>query len=87
MQVKVTFGQYLEKFYFGFNPNNNPAPDFQLCRCRTKVGAIMETSKGFRAKERLAIGIINFSKIINESFESSHIWEKLKMPFISISRL
>jgi len=25
---KGDFGQYLEKFYFGFNPNNNPEPDF-----------------------------------------------------------
>ena len=79
---KGNFGQYLEKFYFGFNPNNNPAPDFSYVDVELKSGAIVETSKGFRAKERLAIGIINFSKIINESFESSHVWEKLKMPLL-----
>ena len=79
---KGNFGQYLEKFYFGFNPNNNPEPDFTYVGMELKSGAIIETSKGFRAKERLAIGIINFSKIINESFESSHVWEKLKMPLL-----
>ena len=79
---KGNFGHYLEKFYFGFNPNNNPEPDFGYVDVELKSGAIVETSKGFRAKERLAIGIINFSKIINESFESSHVWEKLKMPLL-----
>mgnify|MGYP001183949764 FL=1 len=79
---KGNFGQYLEKFYFGFNPNNNPEPDFRYVDVELKSGAIVETSKGFRAKERLAIGIINFSNIINESFESSHVWEKLKMPLL-----
>ena len=79
---KGNFGHYLEKFYFGFNPNNNPEPDFGHVNVELKSGAIVETSKGFRAKERLAIGIINFSKIINESFESSHVWEKLKMPLL-----
>ena len=79
---KGNFGHYLEKFYFGFNPNNNPEPDFGYVDVELKSGAIVETSKGFRAKERLAIGIINFSNIINESFESSHVWEKLKMPLL-----
>ena len=79
---KGNFGHYLEKFYFGFDPNNNPEPDFSYVDVELKSGAIVETSKGFRAKERLAIGIINFSNIINESFESSHVWEKLKMPLL-----
>ena len=79
---KGNFGHYLEKFYFGFNPNNNPEPDFSYVDIELKSGAIVETSKGFRAKERLAIGIINFCNIVNESFESSHVWEKLKMPLL-----
>tara|TARA_Y100000996_G_scaffold399861_1_gene369288 strand:- start:56 stop:1450 length:1395 start_codon:yes stop_codon:yes gene_type:complete len=79
---KGNFGHYLEKFYFGFNPNNNPEPDFSYVDVELKSGAIVETSKGFRAKERLAIGIINFCNIVNESFESSHVWEKLKMPLL-----
>ena len=53
---KGNFGHYLEKFYFGFNPNNNPEPDFRYVDVELKSGAIVETSKGFRAKERLAIG-------------------------------
>jgi len=57
---KGNFGHYLEKFYFGFNPNNNQEPDFSYVDVELKSGAIVETSKGFRAKERLAIGIINF---------------------------
>ena len=60
---KGNFGHYLEKFYFGFNPDNNPEPDFGYVDVELKSGAIVETSKGFRAKERLAIGIINFSNI------------------------
>ena len=79
---KGNFGQYLEKFYFGFNPNNNPAPDFSYVDVELKSGAIIETSKGFRAKERLSIGIINFSDIVEESFESSHVWKKLRKPLL-----
>jgi len=79
---KGNFGQYLEKFYFGFNPNNNPEPDFLYVGMELKTGAIIETSKGFRAKERLAIGKISFFEIVNESFESSHVWKKLRIPLL-----
>ena len=79
---KGNFGQYLEKFYFGFNPNNNPGPDFSYVGMELKSGAIIETSKGFRAKERLAIGKISFSEIVNESFESSNVLKKLRMPLL-----
>ena len=76
---KGNFGHYLEKFYFGFDPNNNPQPDFRYIGVELKSGAIIETKKGFRAKERLAIGTINYSNIVNESFETSNVWKKLKM--------
>jgi DNA mismatch repair protein MutH len=79
---KGNFGQYLEKYYFGFNLNNNPAPDFSYVDVELKSGGIIETAKGFRAKERLAIGKINFFNIVNESFETSHIWTKLKLPLL-----
>ena len=79
---KGNFGHYLEKFYFGFNPNSNPEPDFSYVNVELKSGAIVETSNGFRAKERLAIGIINFSNIVEETFETSHVWEKLKKPLL-----
>ena len=79
---KGNFGHYLEKFYFGFNPNNNPEPDFSYVDVELKSGAIIKTAKGFRAKERLAIGKINFFKIVDETFETSHVWEKLKKPLL-----
>ena len=79
---KGNFGQYLEKFYFGFNPNNNPEPDFSFVGMELKTGAIIETSKGFRAKERLAIGKVSFREIVNESFETSHFWKKLRIPLL-----
>ena len=69
---KGNFGHYLEKFYFGFDPNNNPQPDFRYIGAELKSGAIIETKKGFRAKERLAIGTINYSNIVNEIFWSRH---------------
>ena len=77
---KGNFGQYLEKYYFGFNPNNNPEPDFSYVGVELKTGAIKRTTKGFRAKERLSIGAINFNEIVSETFETSHLWEKLKKP-------
>ena len=77
---KGNFGHYLEKFYFGYNPNNNPGPDFNYVDIELKSGAIVKTTKGFRAKERLAIGQINYFNIVDETFETSHVWEKLKKP-------
>ena len=79
---KGNFGQYLEKYYFGFNPNNNPEPDFSYVGVELKTGAIKRTTKGFRAKERLSIGAINFKDIVNETFETSHLWEKIKKPLL-----
>lgn len=75
---KGNFGQYLEKYYFGFDINNNPGPDFSYVGLELKTGAIKRTSEDFRAKERLSIGVINFKDIVNETFETSHLWEKLK---------
>ncbi len=79
---KGNFGHYLEKFYFGYNPNNNPGPDFNYVDIELKSGAIVKTTKGFRAKERLAIGQINYFNIVDETFETSHVWEKLKKPLL-----
>ena len=42
---KGNFGQYLEKYYFGFNPNNNPEPDFSYVGVELKTGAIKRTTK------------------------------------------
>ena len=80
---KGNFGHYLEKFYFGYEPNNTPGPDFSYVGMELKSGAVKKKKDGtYAAKERLAIGKINFNKIVDENFEESSVWHKLWRPLL-----
>ena len=74
---KGNFGQLLEKFYFGYNPNSKSQADF------TEIGMELKTSplkqlrnNDYRSKERLVLNIINYITVVNQSFEESDFWKK-----------
>ncbi len=74
---KGSFGQILEKHYFGYDLNSDSEPDF------TEVGLELKTaplktlkSKEYRSKERLVLNIINYIDIVNETFETSSFLKK-----------
>jgi len=74
---KGNFGQLLEKFYFGYNPNSKSQADF------TEIGMELKTSplkqlrnNDYRSKERLVLNIINYITVVNQNFEESDFWKK-----------
>lgn len=74
---KGGLGNLVEECWFGYEANSNPEADFQEAGVELKVTPYLKNSKGFRAKERLVLSMINYNDIIKESdFEHSHLWKK-----------
>ena len=74
---KGNFGQILEKFYFGYEPNSNAEPDFKEAGIELKSSPLKTLKNGeIRSKERLVLNIINYLKVHNEVFETSTFWKK-----------
>lgn len=74
---KGKFGQLLEKYYFGYDPNSKSQADF------FEIGADLKSSplkllqnNEYRSKERLVLSTINYSKIVEQTFDESELWKK-----------
>lgn len=74
---KGNFGQILEKFYFGYEPNSDAEPDFKEAGIELKSSPLKTLRNGeFRSKERLVLNIINYLEVHKEDFETSSFWKK-----------
>jgi DNA mismatch repair protein MutH len=74
---KGNFGQILEKFYFGYEPNSDAEPDFLEAGMELKSSPLKTLKNGeFRSKERLVLNIINYLKVHEEKFETSSFLKK-----------
>ena len=74
---KGGFGQTLEKYYFGYEPNSNPEPDFKHVGMELKASPLKSLKNGrIQAKERIVLNIINYLEVHSESFEKSSFWKK-----------
>jgi DNA mismatch repair protein MutH len=74
---KGNFGQILEKYYFGYEPNSDAAPDFLEAGLELKSSPLKTLKNGeFRSKERLVLNIINYLEVHKENFENSSFWKK-----------
>jgi DNA mismatch repair protein MutH len=74
---KGNFGQILEKFYFGYEPNSDAEPDFLETGIELKSTPLKTLKNGeFRSKERLVLNIINYLDVYKENFETSSFWKK-----------
>jgi DNA mismatch repair protein MutH len=74
---KGNFGQILEKFYFGYEPNSDSEPDFKEAGLELKSSQLKALKKGgYNAKERLVLNIINYLEVHKENFETSSFWNK-----------
>jgi DNA mismatch repair protein MutH len=74
---KGNFGQLLEKFYFGYEPNSDAAPDFFEVGMELKSSPLKAIKNGgYRSKERLVLNIINYLEVHKEEFEKSTFWKK-----------
>lgn len=74
---KGNFGQILEKFYFGYEPNSDAEPDFKEVGLELKTSPLkILKNREYRSKERLVLNIINYFKVHEETFENSSFWRK-----------
>jgi len=74
---KGNFGQVLEKYYFGYEPNSKAEADFNQIGMELKSSPLKQLrNKEFRSKERLVLNIINYMNVVNQSFEKSDFYKK-----------
>lgn len=74
---KGNFGQLIEKFYFGYEPNSKSEADFSEIGMELKTSPLKRTkSNEFRSKERLVLSLIDYIEIVNQNFEESSFWKK-----------
>ncbi|MDG6245052.1 MAG: Sau3AI family type II restriction endonuclease [Methanolobus sp.] len=74
---KGHLGQYLERFYFLYEPNSSKAPDFLEAGVELKVSPLKRLKNNqLRAKERIVLNIIDFTTIVEEKWEESSFLHK-----------
>ena len=72
---KGQLGKIIEELYFKYKPNSDSNADFREAGLELKSSGlkILKKSKEYRAKERLVLSIINYSEILEISFEDVFI--------------
>ena len=74
---KGNFGQVLEKFYFGYEPNSTAEADFAQIGMELKSSPLKQLKNNeYRSKERLVLNIINYLNVVNQTFENSDFVKK-----------
>lgn len=74
---KGNFGQLLEKYYFGYEPNSIAEADFSNIGMELKSSPLKQLRNDeYRAKERLVLNIINYLNIVDQEFETSDFYKK-----------
>lgn len=79
---KGNFGQILEKFYFGYEPNSKSEADFFEIGMELKSSPLKQLKNNeFRSKKRLVLSIIDYLKIVDQSFEESEFGKRAQTFF------
>lgn len=74
---KGQYGNYIERYFFGYQPNSNAAADFEEIGVELKVTPFKVNKNGtISAKERLVLTIINYLEENLDDFYQSHLWKK-----------
>lgn len=82
---KGALGNIVEEGIFGYDINSKGEADFHHLGLELKTTAVIRLkNKGFRAKERLTLETLNYRKVVNQSFEQSDLWNKIKKMLIVI---
>lgn len=77
MKSKGQYGNYIEKYYYGYQPNSDSGADFEKIGVELKVTPFKVNKNGsISAKERLVLTILNYMEENLEDFYSTHLWEK-----------
>lgn len=73
---KGSIGQVMEESFFGYEVNSRHEADFAELGVELKVTPFISTRKGYRAKERLVLGLINYCRENWDDFYKSEFWAK-----------
>jgi DNA mismatch repair protein MutH len=73
---KGDIGQAYEEGWFNYACNNDAKPDFEEADIEFKVTPFFVNSKGYRVKERLSLGKINYKEENLENYFESRFWKK-----------
>lgn len=77
---KGNLGQIIEEKHFHYMCNNDSRPDFHEAGVELKVTPYKINPNGKKvAKERLILTMIDYFSVVNEEFETSHLWNKSKL--------
>ncbi len=74
---KGGLGELIEEKFFHYRCNNDSRADFAEAGVELKVTPYkINKNKTVSAKERLIITMIDYCTVVEEQFETSHLWEK-----------
>jgi len=74
---KGFLGELIEKYFFGINPGNISEPDFTAAAVELKTTPLKKHAKyRFVSKERLVFSMIDYDKVVNETWDSSSFLKK-----------
>lgn len=77
---KGGLGEIIEERHFHYEANNEARPDFYKAGVELKVTPYKTNKNGsVSAKERLILTMIDYCKVVSESFEESHMWAKSQL--------
>lgn len=77
---KGNLGQIIEERFFHYACNNDARPDFHEAGVELKVTPYKVGANGkLSAKERLILTMIDYYSVVNEEFETSHMWNKARL--------
>lgn len=77
MKSKGQYGNYIEKYFYGYQPNSDSGADFEKIGVELKVTPFKVNKDGsISAKERLVLTILNYMEENLEDFYATHLWEK-----------
>lgn len=77
MKSKGQYGNYIEKYFYGYQPNNDSVADFEKIGVELKVTPFKVNKNGtISAKERLVLTILNYMEENLNDFYSTHLWQK-----------
>lgn len=76
---KGNIGHIIEKGFYGYDINNNSAPDFENLGVELKVTGYkwVRKNKQVSAKERLVLTMIDYHSVVTEDFYTSQLFSKL----------
>lgn len=77
---KGELGQMVEELYYQYKPNSSPEPDFEEAGVELKTTGLKKLKDlTLQIKERLVVDMINYSEVVNQTFEMSMFYKKFRL--------